>query len=391
VSFIQMGGDPLHVVEVIQAWPPETFIVRHLAALETHTSLKVTVAAKSPSVQRSSSIQVVEAAVLQVEVVKLPNFDYMRPYAKLASSLAALSQACRIREGRPRDWAILRSFNSMRPDLVHFHFGSLAADLVPYVRRLGIPYTVSIRGSDIQVGPLMSEEYARRLSDTLVNARAIHTVCDEFGERVEAISACAVPITTIRTCVPIPGESIVPSQPDAPIRLITVGRLHWRKAYHDLIRAMSYAPELTLEIVGDGPEREHLTYLIHALDLGNRVRLVGNLPYHEFSKRLTSATAFVQTSVAEGFSNSLAEAMAMGKPVLTTDVGGTGELVRDWENGIILPVGDPAGIASKLALARDGDLMRRIGSAARETAQQHFDAKHHAQQFERLFRHALSR
>ncbi len=378
----------MRVVEVTYSWPAETFIVRHALALAETGSVNLTIASKSPAQPDSASIQ--SAALSPVSVVPLPNFDHMTTVQKMLTATRVLWFRAPDGYGKARDKAILRTLSRLRPDLVHFHFGSLAVILARYPRALGLPYTVSLRGSDIQVMPLDNEPYTTELRETLNCADGVHAVSDDIARQARQTCGFEGTVTIIRTCVPFP-QSVLPHVPPSePLRFVSVGRLHWRKAFPDLVRAMVHIPNAYLDIVGDGPEREHLLYLIHQLGLQSRVRLLGKRPYAQFQEVLAQAHAFVQSSIAEGFSNALAEAMALGKPVFATDVGGTTEVLVGGQNGIIIPTGDPQGMAEKLMLAQDAPLMQRLGEAARHTAQREFSMKRHAQQFYDFYRQVLN-
>lgn len=379
----------MRIVEVTYSWPAETFIVRHALALhESPYPLELLIASKSPSQGASASIQ--DGAQVPFPLVSLPNFDYFSRVRKLREAIRILGYRQPQGDWRIRDRAILHALTALQPDLVHFHFGSLAVMLARYPRALGIPYSVSLRGSDIQVMPLRDDQYAAGLCEVLDQARGVHTVCEEIAHLARQRCPALAKVTVIRTCVPLPAKVGLSPGAQAGLCFVTVGRLHWRKAYPDLIRAMTYLPDASLDIVGDGPEYEHLLYLIHHLNLQSRVRLLGKLPFHEFAHILERATAFVQSSIAEGFSNALAEAMALGKAVFATSVGGTTEVIEDGRNGIIIPTGDPAGVARKLMLAAEAGLMERLGLAARRTAEEMFSMERHARKFHAFYRSCLN-
>ena len=371
----------MHVIEVVRYWPPETFIVRHMQSMSAVEGLSLSTFAWGKRLRQSASIDARPKVTNKVQYVR----DF-RAFYLLEKTPSLVKKTFY----KWSDTSVLRYFQRKKPDVIHFHFSSSAVAFDKYLQALSIPYTVGIRGSDIQVTPLMQGEKDNdHLCEVLSRASRIHTVCDTFHEEVHSLCNSHPPIQTVRTCIPIPAT--IPRQPEATnkMRFITVGRLHWVKGLHDLIRAMAFLPDAELDIVGEGEERAHLTYLIHTLGLKNRVRILGKLPYEEFEPLLTKATAYVQSSLAEGFSNSLAEAMALGKAVFVTPAGGTAEIISDHVNGIFIPTGDPAGIAEKLKLAGDHDLLQRIGKFARETAEKTFSMQNHAQQFADFFRKAL--
>lgn len=378
----------MRIVEVTYSWPAETFIVRHALALhESPYPVDLIIGSKSPRQPASASID--GSRQIPFQVISLPNFDYFGRLRKVCEAARTLGYQAPGGSWNIRDKAILRAFSALKPDLVHFHFGSLAVMLARYPLALQIPYSVSLRGSDIQVMPLLNDHYATDLGEVLEQAHGVHAVCEAIALLARQKYPSLKSVTTIRTCVPLPKEVRLWQGVQGGLHFVAVGRLHWRKAYPDLIRAMIYLPNASLDIVGDGPEYEYLLYLIHDLNLQSRVRLLGKLPFHEFARILEQATAFVQSSIAEGFSNALAEAMALGKAVFVTDVGGTKEVIEDGQNGIIIPVGDPAGMAQKLMLAADAELVQRLGMAARQTAQEMFSMERHAREFHAFYRSCL--
>jgi glycosyltransferase involved in cell wall biosynthesis len=94
---------------------------------------------------------------------------------------------------------------------------------------------------------------------------------------------------------------------------------------------------------------------------------------------------FVLSSRHEGLSIALVEAMALGRPVVVTRVGGLPEVVDDGQEGLLVPPGDPAALAAGIAaLLGDGDLRRRMGEAARRRARG-LDVRHAVRRTEELY------
>ena len=127
-------------------------------------------------------------------------------------------------------------------------------------------------------------------------------------------------------------------------RIVSVGRLDANKNHEMIIRAFANLapryPEYTLTVYGEGELRGHLQNLINSLGLEEKATLPGIIP--DVADKIEKAALFVLTSYSEGISNALIEAMALGLPVIATDVpsGGTVELIRHNENGLIIPPGD---------------------------------------------------
>jgi glycosyltransferase involved in cell wall biosynthesis len=93
----------------------------------------------------------------------------------------------------------------------------------------------------------------------------------------------------------------------------------------------------------------------------------------------------------DGIPNVLVEAMASGLPVVSTSVSGIPELVRDGENGLLVPPDDPVALADALLrLRRDPELAARLASAGRETVRQRFDGELLARRLASLFEEAIA-
>ena len=154
-------------------------------------------------------------------------------------------------------------------------------------------------------------------------------------------------------------------------RIVAVGRLDTNKNHEMMIRAFSalkdkYA-EYTLTIYGEGELRPYLESLIGELGVTERVFLPGMIP--DVAVKIEKAALFLLTSYSEGVSNALIEALAIGLPVVSTDVpsGGTEELMRDGENGLIIPPGDQRALEQAMdRLLGDPAYADRLGRAAAE-------------------------
>jgi glycosyltransferase involved in cell wall biosynthesis len=157
---------------------------------------------------------------------------------------------------------------------------------------------------------------------------------------------------------------------DAPL-VGTVGNFTPKKAHRDLIEAVSAIrrslPEVRLVLVGHGPLEGDLRSRVRDLGLESSVTFAG---YRTDATRLAAALdVFVLPSRFEGLSIAMLEAMALGRAVVATRVGGSPEVVEDGESGILVEAGDPGALAEAIgSLLRDPSRRARMGEAARRRA-----------------------
>lgn len=150
-------------------------------------------------------------------------------------------------------------------------------------------------------------------------------------------------------------------------RVVSVGRLDAQKDQKTLIDAFAIFskshPDWVLEIYGDGPLRSTLEAHIQSLNLTRKVFLPGTS--NQLWEKIKGARIFVLSSIAEGMSNALIEAMCLGLPVISTKVAGSADIIDDKSNGYIVNVGDSIEIAQKLMmLSEDKVLQKQMGEHA---------------------------
>jgi glycosyltransferase involved in cell wall biosynthesis len=118
--------------------------------------------------------------------------------------------------------------------------------------------------------------------------------------------------------------------------IISAGRLVPWKGFDFLIREMSKIPDWRLLIAGDGPDRQSLHDLIIELNLTNRVSLLGSLDRQELMDKIQQAEIFALNTSFESFSFIVVEAMSLGTPVITTNVGNLSEIIDDSKEGLLI-------------------------------------------------------
>ncbi len=278
---------------------------------------------------------------------------------------------------------------------VHCHFASHPALAGFVIHRLtGIPFSFTAHGSDLHVDRTMLPQkvaeaaFVATISED--NRRLILAECGErFADRVHVIRA------GVDTSLFTP--HLNGSRPaDAPLRMLCVGTLHEVKGQGHLVEACrllsAEGVNVTLRLVGDGPDRPALEQAIATAGLQDRVVLAGPRTREEVAADLASSDVLVAPSVPtkqgrrEGIPVVLMEAMCSGLPVVASGISGIPELVDDGWNGLLVPPGDPAALARALRrLALSASLRRRLGAEGRRTVERGFDVERSADELVRRF------
>ncbi|MFO7152854.1 MAG: glycosyltransferase [Bacillota bacterium] len=176
--------------------------------------------------------------------------------------------------------------------------------------------------------------------------------------------------------------------------LLHVGRFAPQKNHLLLIegvaRVLAQYPYIELWLVGDGPLRPAVEKLVLEKKLQNYVRFMGLR--RDIPELLAQADVLLLPSDWEGLPLVVLEAMAAGRPVVATRVGGVPELVEEEKTGFLVPPRDPDALAGAiLRLARDPELRKRMGEVARKRALERFDIRQTAQAYGELYLKLLTR
>jgi glycosyltransferase involved in cell wall biosynthesis len=230
-------------------------------------------------------------------------------------------------------------------DLLHAHW--LPAGWV--AARTDKPFVVTLHGTDVTLAervPAFARSVLRRASVVIGVSTAIADAAREFG---------AQKVRVIPNGIDLPPD---PGTEGEPPQVLYAGRLSKEKGVLELVRA---AQGLPLVVVGDGPLRKRVP------------QARGFVPREELEREYARAAVVACPSRREGFGVTCLEAMAYGKPVVASAVGGLRDLVVDDETGLLVPPRDPAALRAALErLLGDRELRFRLGAAARDRARERF-------------------
>lgn len=172
--------------------------------------------------------------------------------------------------------------------------------------------------------------------------------------------------------------------------ILYTGSLDALKGLVDLIRSAIYVcqgyPNIRFILAGKGSLERHLRKLVHNLNLDKNVSFVGYIDQNALLRYYQNATLYVLPSYYEGLPTTILEAMSCGIPVVATAVAGTSAVIRDSENGFLVPPKDPEKLSEAIIkLVEDEKLRKEMGRNGREQVKKFYDWNVIADRIERLY------
>jgi rhamnosyl/mannosyltransferase len=287
-----------------------------------------------------------------------------------AARLATISSA-------PLSVALFDWVRRESPDIVHLHFpyplGEIANYFCGRARRVVLTYHSDIvRQKFLRVlyRPLMRRVLNR--VDRIIATSPNYIASSEILSRYK--NKCVVVPLGID---PAPFEHAVQnSTPHSVPHLLFVGHLRYYKGVHYLIEAMPQIPHVRLTVVGTGPMESAWRSLAHQRGVSERVNFVGEVADADLPAYYAAADIFVlpASERSEAFGLVQLEAMAAGKPVISTELGtGTSFVNVNEETGLVVPPRDAHALANAIhRLLNDANLRMRLGNAGRVRVQKEF-------------------
>lgn len=276
---------------------------------------------------------------------------------------------------------------------VHVHFAYGAAEVAIFLEALcGLPYSLSIHGSDVLLDNPLLEEKLRR-------ARFIVSNCRFHVENLRR----RFPSLAQQRFYVVPGGLDLQAPPwsrpeppvtDLPLRILHIGRLVPVKAQEGLIQALAslrdQGREFRCRIVGDGPLRSELQNLIESLHLKDRIQLLGACFQAEVTRFYDWSQVLVLSSRSEGTPMVIIEAMAKARPVIAPRLTAIPEMVAEGQTGYLFRPGDAEDLAHQLSrlMAKPQDLVR-LGLEGRQRALELFDLNRNARKLMAVFAREL--
>lgn len=292
---------------------------------------------------------------------------------------------------------VRREIKSFKPDVLHAH--SYHAIIMGRLACIGLETaTISTIHNVHNQNPVTK----KRRDDTTLRDR-VYSITDRFTDITTFVSnesknryvrASAVPGNkSIKVYNGINVEQFSPSPPAEDVSdnfiWITVGSLERRKDHRTLLEAIDILcnkeKNFTVWFIGEGRLREKLERTTAALEIEDFVEFKGEM--YDIPGQLNKSDAFVLPSQSEGFGLVVAEAMACGLPVVSTNSGGPTEIVVDGETGILVSKGDPQSLADSMAkiMKMPDENRSELGSKGRKRIENQFSINQIVSRWERVY------
>ena len=224
-------------------------------------------------------------------------------------------------------------------DWLHFCFATTALWRENLASAMGIKAAVSLRGFDIGLYPHQHPNCYNLLWQKIDK---VHTISDDLYQKAVDLGLDSkIPYEKITPAINIEFfNSNIDKDLHNPLRILTVGRLTWKKGYEYALKALVLLKNAQINfeyhIVGEGHYREAIMYSIYQLGLTKNVMLTGKISAVEVKNEMEWADIYIQPSIQEGFCNAVLEAQAMGLLCIVTDADGLSENVLDGETGWVV-------------------------------------------------------
>ncbi len=286
-------------------------------------------------------------------------------------------------------------------DLIHLHHPFPPGDLVYWLRRTRLPLVIT-HHSDIVRQKRLLQLYRPLLQRTLRAADRLIATSPQYIQsspwlRPHAAKCTVIPLSVDATHFASPDQAVVAAlkaRYGGPL-LLFVGRFRHYKGLDYLLAALRAVPAAQLVLVGTGGEEPHLQRLAEQLGLAERVHWAGDVADAELPAYYAAADVFVLPAHlrAEAFGIVQLEALAAGRPIVSTELGtGTSYVNQHEQTGLVVPPADPAALAQAInRLLADAELRARYGAAGQRRAREHFAPARMIDQIEQVYTAVLQR
>ncbi|NHN26173.1 glycosyltransferase family 4 protein [Flavobacterium jejuense] len=242
-----------------------------------------------------------------------------------------------------------------KPDIFHLQWAKGVEDWL-WVKEFGIKFVLSLRGTHISISPIGDAALKQKYQANFLKVDGFHGVSKAIIDEASIYEANLKNATVIYSGLDVEKLIFKPkTKINSELKILSIGRSHWVKGYAYALDAFSYLKQEGVDfhytIVGLGNDEE-LLFQRNQLDLETVVTFCKSIPFNQIVDKIQNADILLLPSLEEGIANVVLEAMALGTLVISTDCGGMQEVVKDGENGYVVPVRSARAIADTILEVR---------------------------------------
>jgi glycosyltransferase involved in cell wall biosynthesis len=285
--------------------------------------------------------------------------------------------------------AAVRERRDFQPDLIHAHWWFPSGLVGTWLTKLSnTPLVTTMHGSDVRIARSVSMSRPA-FRHVLQNSQAVTAVSRWLAHEAQAL--VSTPAAVVAP-MPVATELFTPGGARKAGTLLFVGRLTAQKGLDMLLGALAkLPPTLTLDVVGDGPERAALDTLARQLGVGDRVRWRGAQPQSALVDFYRGAAALVVPSADEGLGLVAVEAMLCETPVVAFASGGLPDVVQHDRTGFLVNERSPDALAAAIQqLLAMPDAGKSLGAAGRMHALSTFAPESVARRYIDIYQRAIA-
>jgi glycosyltransferase involved in cell wall biosynthesis len=286
------------------------------------------------------------------------------------------------------------TISTVKPDLIHAHFGYDGYRMIKPSKKLNVPLVVSFYGSD--VSRLPSEfDWNRRYRKLAKFADQFIVISDRMKKQLIKLGFPKQKINVVRFGLDLDEFSFNPAH-DSELPLMMAGRMVEKKGFRFALEAIKILSEqnlnVHLDLYGNGILRDKLERQASRGNISHLIHFKGRRPIDEIRKSFQTHSALLVPSVTasdgdrEGIPNTLLEGMASGIPVIATDHSAIPEVIIHGENGLMTPEGDAETIAERIKIIKGEKInITHLRENARRKIEQEYELNRMVEEVEKIY------
>ncbi len=287
-------------------------------------------------------------------------------------------------------------FLSIKPDVIHFQWIDHVSSFNWLISYFKVPVVASVRGSMVTVYPYNNPDYTKKLKQSFKKTDYIHYVSNSLKD----ICIKEFGVSSNKTVINYNGIDIKKFRPKEEITnknqeyftIISVGSLMWRKGIFLQLMILNLLKDIPVRLllIGSGEDEFKLQYQVKKLHLEKKVSFLGTKSENEIINYLNQADLYISTSIAEGLSNSVLEAVSCGLPVVAFECEGMNEVIINEETGFVVPFGGVQLMVNKIKELHDNrEKLQIMGRNARLHAVKNFEMSTHVENMIQFYKQII--